>query len=134
MTPTSTRRRRVAACLAGATLAVAAATAASAAPVTPRPTPAASIDRLHNLAVQSFRQGRLAEAYGRFVALADAGHAASARQALWMCEHGSSLFGREWDCAPHQVADWAAAAGMAAPPWPTCAGPLPRQEAAGGRR
>jgi hypothetical protein len=57
-------------------------------------------DRLHGKAVESFRAGRFAEAYGRFVALAEAGHPASARYALWMCEHGPALFGSDWDCGP----------------------------------
>lgn len=134
MTNTSSRSRRLASRLAGVIFTIAAAAAASASAAATSSTPAASVEHLHTLAVVAFRQGRLAEAYGRFVALADAGHAASARQALWMCEYGSSLFGREWDCAPHQVADWSAAAGMAAPSWSTCAGPLPRQAAHRGPR
>lgn len=70
---------------------------------------------LHDLAVQSFRRGRFPEAYGRFIALADAGHPPSARYALWMCENGMALFGHAWDCAPHQVQDWAAIAAVPVP-------------------
>jgi hypothetical protein len=73
------------------------------------------VDALHANAVESFRSGRFSEAYGRFVALADAGHAASARYALWMCEHGLELFGKDWDCSPQEVQEWAQAAGVAAP-------------------
>jgi hypothetical protein len=47
--------------------------------------------------------------------LANAGHPASARYALWMCQNGLVLFGKDWDCAPHEVDDWAGIAGMAAP-------------------
>jgi hypothetical protein len=72
-------------------------------------------DRAHARAVESFRVGRFPEAYGRFVALADAGHAPSARYALWMCEQGLALFGKDWDCTPQQVADWAKTAGVLAP-------------------
>ena len=72
-------------------------------------------DRLHARALDSFRQGRFPEAYGRFMGLANAGHSASARYALWMCEHGLALFGKDWDCAPHEVEDWAMAAGVAVP-------------------
>lgn len=75
----------------------------------------ATAEQLHARAVSAFRQGRFPEAYGRFVSLADAGHGPSARAALWMCEHGSSLFGHAWDCAPHQIDDWAHAAGVKAP-------------------
>jgi len=72
--------------------------------------------RMHARAVESFRQGRFPEAYGRFIDLANAGHPASARYALWMCEQGPLLFGKDWDCAPHEVEDWARAAGVASPP------------------
>jgi hypothetical protein len=77
--------------------------------------PTAMIDRLHARAVESFRQGRFPEAYGRFIDLANLGHPASARYALWMCEQGPPLFGKDWDCTPHEVEDWALAAGVAAP-------------------
>jgi hypothetical protein len=72
-------------------------------------------DRAHARAVESFRVGRFPEAYGRFVALAEAGHAPSARYALWMCEQGPALFGKDWDCTPQQISDWAKSAGVLAP-------------------
>jgi hypothetical protein len=75
--------------------------------------PTTFADRLHARALESFRQGRFPEAYGRFIGLANAGHPASARYALWMCEQGLPLFGKDWDCAPHEMQDWARAAGMA---------------------
>lgn len=62
-------------------------------------------------ALMSFRQGRVAEAYGRFAALASAGHPAAARHALWMCENGPAMFGRQWDCEPDEILAWAALAG-----------------------
>jgi hypothetical protein len=80
----------------------------------PSPKPSVA-DRLHAEALKSFRMNRFPEAYGRFVSLGDAGHAPSARAALIMCEHGSTLFGHDWDCAPHQVEAWAVAAGVAVP-------------------
>lgn len=43
-------------------------------------------ERMHARAVKSFRQGRFPEAFGRFIELANTGHPASARYALWMCE------------------------------------------------
>jgi hypothetical protein len=70
-------------------------------------------ERMHQRALESFRQGRFPEAYGRFIDLANAGHPASARYALWMCEQGPALFGKDWDCAPHEVEDWARWAGLA---------------------
>jgi hypothetical protein len=69
----------------------------------------------HATAVQKFREGRFPEAYGRFVELAEAGYAPSARYALMMCEHGLALFGHDWDCGPEQVQDWSSTAGVA--PW-----------------
>ncbi len=92
-------------------------TAATAATAAPTAIPAAERlqARAYAQAVDHFRQGRFPAAYGRFIHLADSGHAPSARHALWMCEQGLSLFGHEWDCAPEQVADWAALAGVAAP-------------------
>jgi hypothetical protein len=67
-------------------------------------------ERMHARAVDLFRQGRFPQAYGRFVELANLQHPASARYALWMCEHGPALFGSQWDCAPHEVEDWARSA------------------------
>jgi hypothetical protein len=84
----------------------------AAAPLVPPPT---ASDALHARAVESFRVGRYAEAYGRLVALANAGHGAAARQALWMCLNGPSLFGRDWDCSPQQVEAWAATPDAHAP-------------------
>ncbi|MBL8346889.1 MAG: hypothetical protein JNN03_15725 [Rubrivivax sp.] len=123
------RRRRIAPWLAGLAF-----TLATAALSTPRDAPAPLADQLHARAEHAFQQGRFPEAYGRFVALADAGHAPAARRALWMCEHGLAHFGRDWDCAPHQVADWAAAAGVAAPHLPGADARLPQRPAAHGRR
>ena len=72
-------------------------------------------ERLHAKAVASFREARFPEAYGRFIALADAGHAPSAEQALWMYRHGPSLFGRDWDSTQEQLTAWAKLAGQPAP-------------------
>jgi hypothetical protein len=72
-------------------------------------------DRLHDNAVSSFRQARFPEAYGRFIALADAGHAPSAEMALWMYQHGASVFGRDWDSSQEQLTAWARLAGQPAP-------------------
>ena len=63
----------------------------------------------------SFRAARFPEAYGRFIALADAGHAPAAEQALWMYRHGPSLFGKDWDSSQDQLTAWAKLAGQPAP-------------------
>ena len=72
-------------------------------------------ERLHAKAVVSFREARFSEAYGRFISLADAGHAPSAEQALWMYRHGPSLFGKDWDSTQEQLTAWAKLAGQPAP-------------------
>ena len=60
----------------------------------------------------SFRQARFPDAYGRFIKLADAGHAASAEQALWMYRNGPVLFGSDWDTTQEQLTAWAQLAGQ----------------------
>lgn len=72
-------------------------------------------ERLHANALASFRQARFPEAYGRFIALADAGHAPAAELALWMYVHGPSVFGKEWDSSQEQLTAWAKLAGQSAP-------------------
>jgi hypothetical protein len=63
-------------------------------------------DQMHERAVQQFREGRFAEAYGRFAMLADSGHPASARYALFMLDNGPALFGRELKGSSTQRATW----------------------------
>jgi len=72
-------------------------------------------ERLHAKAVASFREARFPEAYGRFISLADAGHAPAAEQALWMYRYGPSLFGKDWDSTQEQLTAWARLAGQPAP-------------------
>lgn len=72
-------------------------------------------ERLHANALASFREARFPEAYGRFIALADAGHAPAAEVALWMYQHGPSVFGKEWDSSQEQLTAWARLAGQPAP-------------------
>ena len=72
-------------------------------------------ERLHANALASFHQARFPEAYGRFIALADAGHAPAAELALWMYLHGPSVFGREWDSTQDQLTAWATLAGQPVP-------------------
>lgn len=72
-------------------------------------------ERLHANAVSSFRQARFPEAYGRFIALADAGYAPSAEVALWMYQQGSTVFGRDWDSSQEQLTAWANLVGRPAP-------------------
>ena len=79
-----------------------------------RATPSAA-ERLHAKALASFRQARFPEAYGRFIALADAGHAPAAELALWMYQHGPSVFGKEWDSSQEQLTAWATLAGQPVP-------------------
>ncbi|MBK9134309.1 MAG: hypothetical protein IPM15_08195 [Betaproteobacteria bacterium] len=94
-----------------------------------------ALEQAHAQALDSFRRARFSEAYGRFIRLAEAGHPASARYAIWMCENGSGLFGVPWDCAPEELEDWAFVArsmpampaARAAPAPRTPARPVPRR-------
>ncbi|MCU0920584.1 MAG: hypothetical protein MUF16_09650 [Burkholderiaceae bacterium] len=72
-------------------------------------------ERLHANAVASFRQARFPEAYARFMALADAGHAPSAEMALWMYKNGPAVLRRDWDSTQEQLTAWAQLARQPAP-------------------
>ena len=78
----------------------------------PQPTTAA---QLQASAENAFREGRLPEAYGRFIALADTGHAPAAEVALFMYANGPSLFGKDWDVSQEQLTHWSRLVGRAAP-------------------
>jgi len=52
------------------------------------------------------RAGRHAAAYGRFVALADAGNRDAARIALVMHRYARALFASDWDATTEQLEDW----------------------------
>lgn len=57
-------------------------------------------------AATSMRIGRHAEAYGRFVALAEQGDVDAARMALLMYRFGPTVFGSVWDASPEQIQRW----------------------------
>lgn len=59
-------------------------------------------------AKQAFRERRFPAAYGRFAALADAGHAPAAEISLVMWRHGRDLFGSDWSATPVQLRRWTA--------------------------
>lgn len=61
---------------------------------------------VHDFAVKSFREGRYATAFGRFVELADGGDKASAEVALFMLRHGSELFGSAWSASEDEQLLW----------------------------
>lgn len=116
MGPTPSMRRVAAVLAAIAAMAFVARPACSAARGA-KPEPRLSaLDRAHAEALDSFRRARFSEAYGRFIKLAELGHAASARYAIWMCENGTALFGVMWDCAPQELEDWGAVARTASVP------------------
>ena len=72
-------------------------------------------EQLHAKAEASFHQGRFPDAYGRFIALADAGHAPAAEVAMFMYLHGTTLFRNDWDITQDQLTAWAALTGRPAP-------------------
>ena len=77
--------------------------------------PASLRDKLQADAVASFQQARFSEAYGRFIALADAGHAPAAELALFMARNATVVFGKDWDVTQEQLTAWAALTGQPAP-------------------
>ena len=62
--------------------------------------------KLQEGATEAFRQHRYAQAYGRYVELADAGHPPSARMAMVMLQNGPALFGGEFAATTSQYARW----------------------------
>ena len=72
-------------------------------------------DQLQANATASFQQGRYPEAYGRFMALADAGHAPAAEMALFMAQNSVAVYGKDWDVTQAQLTAWAALNGRPAP-------------------
>jgi hypothetical protein len=67
---------------------------------------ASPVEREYEQAVHAFRTGRLSEAFGRFVDLANRGDVDSARVALFMQSYGPVLYGKQWDAGPQNVAYW----------------------------
>lgn len=57
-------------------------------------------------AVAQYQQGHWANAYGQFMALANAGDADAARTALFMLRYGPQLYKAHWDAIPAQVRHW----------------------------
>ena len=57
-------------------------------------------------AVVQYHNGRWAEAYGRFMALANDGDADAARTALFMLRYGPQLYNAHWDAMPSEIARW----------------------------
>jgi hypothetical protein len=57
-------------------------------------------------ALRLYQAQRWSAAYGRFVTLADRGHADSARIAMLMLLYGRELYQTEWSAAPSQIEQW----------------------------
>lgn len=57
-------------------------------------------------ALDLYSVGKWSGAYGRFAALADQGHAESARIALLMLRYGSQLYGHGWGASQPQINQW----------------------------
>jgi len=89
-------RRRQGAAVLAATLMLIALPAGAANPV----------EREYEDAVRSFRVGRLSEAFGQFMELANRGDVDAARVALFMHSYGPVLYGKQWDAGPQNVAYW----------------------------
>jgi len=57
-------------------------------------------------AVAQYQNGRWADSYGRFLALANEGDADAARAALFMLRYGPQLYNSYWDAMPSEVSRW----------------------------
>jgi hypothetical protein len=57
-------------------------------------------------AVAALRGGRFADAYGRFVTLANEGDMDAGRIALLMHRYGPEVFGSTWDATTEQLVQW----------------------------
>jgi len=57
-------------------------------------------------ALDQFRQGRQAAAYGAFARLADHGDVEAARIALILLRHGDKLHGAAWGASQPQIDHW----------------------------
>ena len=73
-----------------------------------RGTPIAGAEQMRRQAqaVQAFRNGQVADAYGRFAELADNGDGGAALLALAMVRHGPALYGSEWSITEGQLRRW----------------------------
>lgn len=90
-----------------AALAVAgAAVATLAGPLATDPTTQPELNEQHGHALELFRQGRHAAAYGRLIALADAGHVGAARLALVLATQGHAMVGAEFSATEAQQLRW----------------------------
>lgn len=58
-------------------------------------------------AVRAFKSGRHADAYGRFVELANDGDTDAARVSLFMVRYGPLLYGSHWDATADEERYWA---------------------------
>jgi hypothetical protein len=67
---------------------------------------ATSTATLEAAAQQAFRAQHYAAAYGRYMRLADAGHAPSAEMALFMLQNGPTLFASDWSASASQQTCW----------------------------
>lgn len=63
-------------------------------------------DREYAEAVRSFRSGRTADAFGRFIDLANRGDVDAARIALFMHSYGPTLYGTYWEAGAQDVEYW----------------------------
>lgn len=57
-------------------------------------------------AVQQFKEGRRAHAFGMFIALANRGDVDAARIALFMHQFGPTLYGTHWEASRDDIEYW----------------------------
>lgn len=67
--------------------------------------PALAADQDFDRALQSYRTGRMSDAYGRFLELARKGDPDAARIALFMGQYGDMLHNEQWELTERDAAE-----------------------------
>ncbi len=64
-------------------------------------------EQAYTEAVNRYRDGKMSDAYGLFITLAEEGDPDAARIALFMHRYGAVLYGSPWDADPGDLGYWA---------------------------
>ncbi len=83
--------------------------------VTPNPTAWEGDHARFIAAMRLYHEGHYAAAFGQLTALADSGHAESARIVFAMLRFGPVLYRAQWSATPEQIDHWLALASLRQP-------------------
>ena len=68
----------------------------------------ASTTQSFSYAVELYKSGKVAAAFGRFRSLANIGNSEAAGIALFMLRNGQMLYGTAWSATPSEISQWLA--------------------------